>query len=218
MSAADITLREPGRFAFDLVTVAGAVLLAAGAFLVAGGQSEASTVVVALVASGGLLLARRPAGFTVAGLVLPYLALPSLIGIIRATAGAVPISVWLALAACWFAAVAGVSYLSAIRRLSRTNGRIRDLAVAALFGLWLMILWEALIVGFKVPFILLPPPSAVWLKLMNSIPTLAADFPPYIQTGPYMLLTRIVALIEAERLQADGDPWDLQSCRIRLPA
>jgi NitT/TauT family transport system permease protein len=176
MSAADTTLREPRRFAIDLLTVAGALLLAAGAILVAGGQSEASVVVVALIASGGLLLLRRVGGLTVAGLVLPYLALPGLFGIIRATAGAVPISVWLALAACWFAAIAGVSYLSAMRGLSRTNGRIRDLAVAALFGLWLMILWEALIIGFKVPFILLPPPSAVWLKLMNSIPTLAADF------------------------------------------
>jgi len=66
---------------------------------------------------------------------------------------------------------------------------------------------------------LLAQATTRWKKLSLIIgTTLAADFPPYIQTGPYMLLTRIVALIEAERLQADGDPWDLQSCRIRLPA
>ena len=176
MSAADTAFRQPRRAAIDLQTTAGALLLAAGALLVASGQSETSLVVAALFASGGLLLLRRPGGITAAGLVLPYLALPGIIGTVRTTAGAVPIPVWLALAACWFAAIAGVSYLSAIRGLSRTNGRVRDLAVAALFGLWLMILWETLIVGFKVPFILLPPPSAVWLKLTHSIPTLAADF------------------------------------------
>jgi hypothetical protein len=40
---------------------------------------------------------------------------------------------------------------------------------------------------------------------------------PYIQVGDLMLLTRIVALVEQGRLEAEGDPWDLQTCRLRLP-
>jgi hypothetical protein len=40
---------------------------------------------------------------------------------------------------------------------------------------------------------------------------------PYIQVGDLMLLTRVVALVEQGRLLADGDPWDLQTCRVRLP-
>jgi hypothetical protein len=31
-----------------------------------------------------------------------------------------------------------------------------------------------------------------------------------------MLLTRLVALVEAGRLEADGNPWEMQACRVRL--
>ena len=41
---------------------------------------------------------------------------------------------------------------------------------------------------------------------------------PYVQVGDLMLLTRIVALVEQGRLEAEGDPWDMRSCRLRLPA
>jgi NitT/TauT family transport system permease protein len=176
MSTTEATLRVQRRPALDLVMVTGVILIAAGAALLATGVTEPPLAVAALLGSGVLILMRRSSNITVAGLALPYLALPGLLGIIQTTAGAVPIPVWLALAACWFAAIAGVSRLSALRGLTPTAARVRDLVVAALFGLWLVILWEALIVGFKVPFILLPPPSAVWLKLTTSIPTLAADF------------------------------------------
>jgi hypothetical protein len=40
---------------------------------------------------------------------------------------------------------------------------------------------------------------------------------PYIQVGDLMLLTRIVALVEQGTLEADGDPWDMTTCRLRLP-
>lgn len=39
---------------------------------------------------------------------------------------------------------------------------------------------------------------------------------PYLQVGDMMLLARVVALVEARKLVADGDPWKM-SCRIRLP-
>ena len=32
-----------------------------------------------------------------------------------------------------------------------------------------------------------------------------------------MLITRVVALVEAGKLLADGDPRDMRSCRVRLP-
>ena len=32
-----------------------------------------------------------------------------------------------------------------------------------------------------------------------------------------MLMMRVVALVEAGKLLADGDPWDMRACRIRLP-
>jgi hypothetical protein len=40
---------------------------------------------------------------------------------------------------------------------------------------------------------------------------------PYIQVGSVMLLTRLVALVEEGMLLADGDPWDMRACRVRLP-
>jgi len=40
---------------------------------------------------------------------------------------------------------------------------------------------------------------------------------PYFQVGDMMLLARVIALIGEGKLLADGDPWDMHSCRVRLP-
>jgi NitT/TauT family transport system permease protein len=40
----------------------------------------------------------------------------------------------------------------------------------------MLVLWEVLIVGFGVPLVLMPPPSAIAARFVASIPTLAADF------------------------------------------
>jgi hypothetical protein len=40
---------------------------------------------------------------------------------------------------------------------------------------------------------------------------------PYIQVGNVMLQARVAALVENGMLIADGDPLNLQSCRVRLP-
>ena len=45
-----------------------------------------------------------------------------------------------------------------------------------LFGAWLLFLWEVIVRGVGVPPVLLPPPSAIWTKLIGSLPTLWADF------------------------------------------
>ncbi len=47
--------------------------------------------------------------------------------------------------------------------------------------------------------------------------TMGYNSDPYDQVGDLMLLTRIVALVEAGKLLADGDPWDMRTCRLRLP-
>lgn len=39
----------------------------------------------------------------------------------------------------------------------------------------------------------------------------------FMQVGDGMLHARLVALIEAGKLVADGDPWDRFTCRVRLP-
>ena len=60
--------------------------------------------------------------------------------------------------------------------LSRAPGRLPRLLVPLLFGAMLVYLWEVLCLGFNVPSILLPTPSAVLEALISRNDTLAADF------------------------------------------
>jgi hypothetical protein len=46
---------------------------------------------------------------------------------------------------------------------------------------------------------------------------MAHNCDPYMQVGDIMLLARLVALVEEGKLLADGDPWDMRACRVRLP-
>jgi NitT/TauT family transport system permease protein len=61
------------------------------------------------------------------------------------------------------------------------NARAADLAPPLLFGIAVLALWEALVRLFGVPTIILPPPSAIALRLVTSVPTLTADFIQTIQ-------------------------------------
>lgn len=47
--------------------------------------------------------------------------------------------------------------------------------------------------------------------------TMAQNCKPYMQVGDIVLLARLVALIEQGKLLADGEPWDMRACRVRLP-
>ena len=78
-----------------------------------------------------------------------------------------------ALAASW---LMGWRLVTVLAGDGRHTGRIIGLLIPALFGLWLLILWEAIVRGFGIPFVLLPPPSAIGAKIMGSLPILAADF------------------------------------------
>ena len=60
--------------------------------------------------------------------------------------------------------------------LSRAPGRLPRLLVPLLFGALLVYLWEVLCLGFAVPSILLPTPSAVLEALISRNDTLLADF------------------------------------------
>ena len=46
--------------------------------------------------------------------------------------------------------------------------------------------------------------------------TMGYNLEPYMQVGDMMLLARVVALVGEGKLVADGDPWDMRSCRVRL--
>jgi NitT/TauT family transport system permease protein len=75
----------------------------------------------------------------------------------------------------WLAAWAFNQWLVS-RRFVGLLSRVVDLIVPALFGVTLLVVWEGMVRGLSVPFVILPPPSAIWSRLIVSLPTLWADF------------------------------------------
>lgn len=56
------------------------------------------------------------------------------------------------------------------------NTRAVRLAVPALFGLTVLVVWEGLVRGLDVPGVILPPPSAIAVRFAGSLPILWTDF------------------------------------------
>ena len=54
--------------------------------------------------------------------------------------------------------------------------RSRDIVPPLAFGAVVLVLWEAGVRLFGVPAVILPAPSAILVRLVSSVPTLAADF------------------------------------------
>ena len=91
-------------------------------------------------------------------------------------AGAVGGLFWTLVIVVWIAAGLLTSSLAKLKIVNPTLQRIADLCAAAIFGLTLLFLWDAVTVGFAVPSVLMPPPSAIGAAIANSLPILQADF------------------------------------------
>ncbi|WP_324762173.1 ABC transporter permease [Sinorhizobium meliloti] len=76
----------------------------------------------------------------------------------------------------WLAAWAFNEWLVRRQFASDAANNAARLAVPLLFGITILVLWEGIVRGFAVPSVLLPAPSMIWQRLINSLPTLAADF------------------------------------------
>ncbi|RYB05045.1 ABC transporter permease [Lichenibacterium ramalinae] len=83
---------------------------------------------------------------------------------------------WLGCAAVWLAAWGLVELI--VRRGPRRGfaGRAAAVAVPLIFGATVLFWWEALVRGFAVPAVILPPPSAIAARIVASPAMLAADF------------------------------------------
>jgi NitT/TauT family transport system permease protein len=64
----------------------------------------------------------------------------------------------------------------ALMRLAAQETRIAKITAPTLFGLGLLWSWEMITIGLHVPFILLPPPSAIGLAIFNHLLILGQDF------------------------------------------
>ncbi len=79
-------------------------------------------------------------------------------------------------AALPLAVVALGAAAGALALFARGARRADKIASPVLFGLVVLWLWEMLVVGLHVPFILLPPPSAIALALWRNLGELGGDF------------------------------------------
>ncbi|MDR6757565.1 NitT/TauT family transport system permease protein [Mycoplana sp. BE70] len=78
--------------------------------------------------------------------------------------------------AFWLAAWAFNEWLVRQHFHNLAAQRAARLAVPLLFGIAILVLWEGIVRGFGIPSVLLPAPSAIWSRLISSLPTLWADF------------------------------------------
>ncbi|KDE38434.1 Pyrimidine ABC transporter, transmembrane component 2 [Nitrincola lacisaponensis] len=69
-----------------------------------------------------------------------------------------------------------MSRLTALADSGRPWQRPCQLAVPTLFGLMILLVWEAIVRGYDVPLVLMPEPSRVFVTLGNNLPLLWADF------------------------------------------
>ena len=73
------------------------------------------------------------------------------------------------------AAICAITALTALTGLAEMHGRPAALLTPALFALLVLFLWELLTRGFDIPFILLPPPSAIGASFWDILPDLELD-------------------------------------------
>jgi NitT/TauT family transport system permease protein len=91
-------------------------------------------------------------------------------------AGRAGFGFWLMVIGLWIAAWVANDALARHRFHTPASLRVATIAVPALFGLFLLFLWEVAVVGFGVPYVLMPPPSAVGARIAAALPILAEDF------------------------------------------
>ena len=145
------------------IVVAAAVLASLGPV-----RSSVGTVLIfaGATVAGAYAIATLPAVVTLA-------ATPTLttFGLFEATAG-----FWALVVVAWVLGWLLVTRLAEVRATTPVAAMVLRIAVPLIFGAWIVFLWEVLVRGFAVPFVILPPPSAVWVRLTTSVPILAIDF------------------------------------------
>jgi NitT/TauT family transport system permease protein len=98
-----------------------------------------------------------------------------LVGGIAGNEGAARPSFFLLLAAAWLLAWRLNVLLARLKPESAAGRSFQRFMVPALFGIWILILWEGITRGAGVPFVLLPPPTSIAARFANSLPILGAD-------------------------------------------
>ncbi len=98
-----------------------------------------------------------------------------LLGTLSGNEGFAGTSFFLLLAACWLLAWRCVTELSELKPTTPSGQWLLRLLIPAIFGAWILIIWETITRGAGVPFVLLPPPSAIGARIIGSLPILGED-------------------------------------------
>ena len=154
--------------------------LASFAYLPLTGASSnfMAVTIIMLLAMGSAASAVQPASL-LSNLILaiaPHAAAWMLIRLLPGAEGTAGFSFFALLFGAWLLAWRLVTVLSGDGSRGSGEGWLARLGVPALFGLWILTLWEAITRGAGVPFVLLPPPSAIGARIAASLPILGADF------------------------------------------
>lgn len=146
--------------------------------LTASATAEASTAIL-VVTAAAIILSLLDVGrqaWIIGLTVLVHIAVFELLMTVTGAEGTAGTGFFLILAACWLMAWRLVTIISGDGSRFSGGGLLGRIAAPALFGIWILILWEAITRGAGIPFVLLPPPSAVGVRIMASLPILFADF------------------------------------------
>jgi NitT/TauT family transport system permease protein len=125
---------------------------------------------------------------------------PALVGLLAVAGGVVLLvelnhlvyaawGFWLTLVLCWVLAWLFAERLTAYIRAGHIEGDVALVLIPLMLGASVLLVWEAVTRGAHVPPVIMPPPSAIWVRLTENIPTLAADF---VQTFVKSVLTGYV--------------------------
>jgi len=151
-------------------------LVSGAALLLAVLSGDAPMLFLAFAAAGTLTLIRFR-------LLLPFW-VDGLVGLLGAIALLVTLPIyetepaffWLGLLAVWGFAWLFAERLSQAIRLGEMPETVFGLLIPIVFGVALLFVWEIVTRGANVPQVLLPAPSQIWARLIDSVPTLIADF------------------------------------------
>jgi len=138
------------------------------------GMSSASSLTVVAILTAGAFFSMLRLSFALETAVLTlssFGAAAMLIAGLTEGFGTATAGYFSALIAAWLLGWRLVTVLS-----GDGSGGGSAIIVPALFGIWVVVLWECIVRGAGVPFVLLPPPSAIGLRITTSTSILAADF------------------------------------------
>lgn len=81
---------------------------------------------------------------------------------------------WVFFALVFWVLAFGLNLCLSESRFRRT--RVVKLAVPVIFGVTVLVVWEGLVRGLQVPSVILPPPSAIGVKIASALDILWVDF------------------------------------------